>query len=173
MGASQTPPFAWILQLAEALDFVHKAGIIHGDLTVANVFLDGELHVKLADFAGSSIDSLPLLVAITLSSEYRGNLLSPQGDLFAFGSLAYELLTGTRPYATLSEAQVRARYEQRDFPDVTSLGSTGRVIRSCWEGDYRSSQDVANDLKSKYFLPDSVPNEQLSSNSRHARHYQR
>ncbi|KAL2754791.1 hypothetical protein ACRALDRAFT_1082460 [Sodiomyces alcalophilus JCM 7366] len=151
----------WIIQLAEALDFVHRAGIIHGDLTTANVFLNDDLQVKLADFAGSSIDSLPLLVAITPSSEYPGDLLSPQGDLFAFGSLAYELLTGERPYATLSEAQIRARYEQQDFPDVTSLGSIGRVIRSCWEGGYHNSQAVANDLKGKCSFPNF-----LSSDSR-------
>lgn len=153
-GCRQDVALRWIIQLAEALEFVHSAGIIHGDLTTANVFLDGELDVKLADFAGSSIDSLPLLVAITPSSEYPGNLLSVQGDLFAFGSLAYELLTGERPYATLSEAQIQARYQQRDFPDVTSLGSIGHVIRSCWEGQYHSSKDVANDLKGKCLFPD-------------------
>lgn len=43
----------WAFQIAEALDFVHKAGVFHGDLTCQNVFLDEKLHARLADFAGS------------------------------------------------------------------------------------------------------------------------
>lgn len=40
------------------------------------VFLDKDLNVKLADFAGSSIDGSPLLIAVTASYEYSGPLLS-------------------------------------------------------------------------------------------------
>ncbi|KAG6000855.1 hypothetical protein E4U21_004941 [Claviceps maximensis] len=140
----------WMIQLAEALDFVHSAGIIHGDLNSTNVLLDGELNIKLADFAGSSIDSLPLLVCITASSAHPYNPCSIHGDLFAFGSLAYEITTGKKPYAALPAEEITARYRQRHFPDVSSLGSVGHVIRSCWNDEYSSSKDVARDLKGKW-----------------------
>lgn len=137
----------WMIQIADALDFIHTAGIIHGDLTTANIFLDGGLKAKLADFAGSSIDSSPLLIAVTASHEYPGDTLSVQGDIFAFGSVMYEVMTGERPYAALSEANVRARYLSKDFPDITSLDSLGRIIRACWEGSYNGSKALAKDLR--------------------------
>lgn len=45
----------WATQIAEAIGFMHKAGVIHGDLTCANILLDENLNAKLADFAGSSV----------------------------------------------------------------------------------------------------------------------
>src|SRR5271163_4530108 len=66
----------WATQIIEAIDFIHGAGVIHGDLTCANIFLDENLNAKLADFAGSSIDGSPLLIAVTASHEYPGPLLS-------------------------------------------------------------------------------------------------
>lgn len=140
----------WMIQLAETLDFIHSAGIIHGDLTTSNMFLDDRLNLKLADFAGSSIDSEPLLVTVTVSHEYPGDLSSTQGDIFAFGSAMYEIMTGERPYSSLSEVDTRMRYQNKEFPDVASLGSLGHVIRACWEGSYRNSKALAKDLKGKW-----------------------
>ena len=46
----------WAVQLAEALDFIHQCGVIHGDINGFNVLLDRRHDAKLADFAGSSLD---------------------------------------------------------------------------------------------------------------------
>ena len=81
----------WAAQIIEAIDFIHRAGIIHGDLRCANIFLDENLNAKLADFAGSSIYRSPLLIAVTASHECPGPLLSIKGDLFALGSVLYEI----------------------------------------------------------------------------------
>lgn len=56
--------------------------------------MDKGLSAKLADFAGLSIDGSSLLIAVTTIHEYPGPLLSSQGDLFAFGCVFYEILTG-------------------------------------------------------------------------------
>ncbi|OAA69159.1 Protein kinase-like domain protein [Cordyceps fumosorosea ARSEF 2679] len=136
-----------MVQLANALAFIHRAGIIYGDFTTANVFLDDKLNAKLADFAGSSIDSSPLLVAVTTSHEFPGNLLPEQGDIFAYGSAMYEVVTGQRPYATLSEADIPPLFQNGEFPDVTSLGSLGYIIRNCWDGGYKDSQALVKDLE--------------------------
>ncbi|KAM9877595.1 kinase [Verticillium dahliae] len=137
----------WMIQLAETLDFIHDAGIIHGDLTTSNMLLDDRLNLKLADFAGSSIDLQPLLVTITASHEYPGDLLSTQADIFAVGSAMYEIMTGERPYSSLSEVDTRMRFKNKEFPDIASLGSLGHVIRACWEGSYSNSKALAKDLK--------------------------
>jgi serine/threonine protein kinase len=142
----------WMIQIAEALAFIHDAGIIHGDLTTANIFLDKGLNAKLADFAGSSIDSLPLLVAVTPSHEYPGDLLSVRGDIFAFASAMYEVWTGQRPYADLEDADIQKRYAKREYPDTTALGSLGRIIRTCWEGGYDSSGSLAKDLRGQHWI---------------------
>ena len=114
------------------------------------MFLDDKLNLKLADFAGSSIDLEPLLVAVTVSHEYPGDLLSTQGDIFAFGSAKYEVMTGERPYSSLSEVDTRMRYQNKEFPDVASLGSLGHVIRACREGSYSNSKALAKHLKGRW-----------------------
>jgi serine/threonine protein kinase len=78
-----------VSQIAEALCFIHSNGVIHGDLTTLNIFLDEGLNPKVGDFAGSSLDGSPLLIESAASYQYPGASLSVQGDLFAFGSLVY------------------------------------------------------------------------------------
>ncbi|KAG7123568.1 L-type lectin-domain containing receptor kinase V.9 [Verticillium longisporum] len=137
----------WMTQIADALAFIHDAVIIHGDLTPANVLLDDELNAKLSDFAGSSIDSLPLLTQVPPSYQYPKDLLSIHGDMFAFAALMYELTIGKRPYADLCETDIEALFEKGEFPDVASLGSLGDIIRTCWKGGYESTHLLLKDLK--------------------------
>ena len=54
----------WAIQIAEALDFIHLSGVIHGDLTWHNILLDNGLNIKLADYAGSSLDGSEFLMQI-------------------------------------------------------------------------------------------------------------
>jgi serine/threonine protein kinase len=145
----------WAIQIVEALDFVHRAGVIHGDLTCANIFLDEDLNVKLADFAGSSIDGSPLLVAVTASHEYPGSLLSRQADIFALGCVLYEIMTGSIPYEGESEEVIQDRYTNNDFPTTECLGAFGLIIMKCWQGKYTECGAIAKDLKGTCF-PNSV-----------------
>lgn len=147
-----TQRLRWALQLAEAINFIHKAGVIHGDLTCANIFLDDNLHAKLADFAGSSIDGSPLLVLVTESHEFPGPLLSIQADLFAFGGVLYEIIIGHAPYEGLDEMEIRARYLKGEFPDTKSLQHIGTIINKCWQGSYCGS-DVVDNLRGISSLP--------------------
>ena len=142
----------WATQLAESLGFVHCVGVIHGDLTSKNVFLDENLNAKLADYAGSSLDGSPLLVAVTASHRYPGLALSIKGDLFAFGSVLYEIMTGVAPYHTLSEADIYARYSKGEFPETKSLQAIGSIVRKCWQGRYDASDAVIRDLKGMFAL---------------------
>jgi len=141
----------WAIQIAETITFIHGIGIIHGDLTCANIFLDKNLNAKLADFAGSSIDRSPLLVVVTESHEFPGPLLSIRADLFALGSVLYEIMTGHAPYYGLDETEIRARYLKGDFPDITSLQAFGAIIKKCWQGSYSESEIVLDNLRGMIF----------------------
>ena len=116
--------------------FTHRNGVIHGDLTSSNIFLDSNLDPKIADFAGSSLDQSPLLLESPASYCYPGSSLSVQGDIFAFGSLVYEIMTGESPYEGKDGDEVRALFLKNIFPDTTQLGPLGHIIDKCWRGEY-------------------------------------
>ncbi|KAL2260597.1 hypothetical protein VTK26DRAFT_5346 [Humicola hyalothermophila] len=137
----------WAIQVAEAIRFVHDAGVIHGDLTCANIFLDACLNAKVADFAGSSIDGSPLLVVVTESHELPGPRLSVQADLFALGSVLYEVTTGHPPYEELNDTEIRALYLNRKFPKTSSLGAIGTIIEQCWQGNFSCAEAIAEELR--------------------------
>lgn len=145
--ADASKKYSWAIQIAEALEFIHFSGVIHGDLTWHNIFLDENLHVKLADFAGSSLDGSELLIAVTPSHRYPGPTTSIESDLFAFGSVLYHLLTGNPPYDGLSEEDIYAKYSKGIFPETESLDAFGTIIAKCWRGQYQRSKLVIHDLK--------------------------
>jgi hypothetical protein len=62
----------------------------------------------LADYAGSLLDSSPLLVTVIASYRYPGSALSIKGNLFAFSSILYKIITKVTPYYTLSKANIYA-----------------------------------------------------------------
>jgi serine/threonine protein kinase len=143
----------WAIQVAEAIQFVHDAGVIHGDLTCANVFLDDSLNAKVADFAGSSIDGSPLLVVVTESHEFPGPRASIQADVFALGSVLYEIMTGHPPYEGLGDSEIRALYLKRQFPETASLGAMGAVIKQCWHGSFSGAEAAVETLRGVCFQP--------------------
>jgi hypothetical protein len=105
------------------------------------------LDIKLGDFAGSSLDGSDLLVGVTPSHECPGSPLSTQGDMFEFGSVVYEIMTGEAPYSGLSESEIKARYQMGEFADTAYLGEIGVIIRKCWMGQYGGFTALVADLK--------------------------
>ncbi|KAK4238593.1 kinase-like domain-containing protein, partial [Achaetomium macrosporum] len=140
------------VEVAEALDFTHECGVIHGDVQGFNVLVDWRLDAKLADFAGSSFDGSPLLIATYENYEYPGPKLSHKADIFSLGSTIYELMTDSPPYAGLSEKMILSRYSKGEFPDTESLGTVGSLITKCWRVEYEECKQVVHDLKGERFL---------------------
>jgi serine/threonine-protein kinase len=102
-----------IRSLCRGLSAVHRAGIVHGDVTPTNVLVGGDGMVKLTDFgvatpAGTSQPEVRGTYAYMSPEQARGQAIDPRSDLFSVGVLLWELWTGERlfrrkaPYLTLA-----------------------------------------------------------------------
>jgi eukaryotic-like serine/threonine-protein kinase len=93
------------LQVARALDHIHARKIIHRDVKPENIHVDAGGRVKLVDFGIAKAEGVQLTRAgFTLGTPHYmapeqvlGKPLTPQVDIYAFGILLFELLTGAKP----------------------------------------------------------------------------
>jgi serine/threonine-protein kinase len=111
----------WLREAAAGLDHAHAAGIVHRDVKPANLLLDGQERLAVGDFGIARLaDDTPMTqtgqllgTAAYLSPEQaHGRPATAASDRYAFAVVAYELLTGTRPFAGgPPTAQVRQHAE--------------------------------------------------------------
>ena len=105
---SRAAALAWIAQTAAALDAAHAAGVVHRDVKPANLLLDADDRVKVADFGIARVldeqaASITAPGTVLGTSGYaspeqaEGLPATPASDVYALAAVAHELLTGTRP----------------------------------------------------------------------------
>jgi serine/threonine protein kinase len=96
-------------QVAEALDYAHKKGIIHRDIKPSNILLDSAGNAYLSDFGiarilgGTQLTSTGSLIGTPtyMSPEQgRGDELTPVSDIYSLGVILYELMTGKVPFSS-------------------------------------------------------------------------
>ncbi|MEX2501925.1 MAG: serine/threonine-protein kinase [Trueperaceae bacterium] len=93
-----------VTEVAEGLAYTHGRKVLHRDVKPANVFLDGDGHAKLGDFGtgvffASDDASERVGTAFYMAPEiFEGAASDVRSDVYALGVLAYEVLTGQRPF---------------------------------------------------------------------------
>ncbi|KAJ5944797.1 kinase domain-containing protein [Penicillium verrucosum] len=105
----------WAYQVAEAVDLLHRNGIIHCDIKPRNLLLDTTFDIKIIDFSGSSLDG-----SKPASGEGTRDQPTVATDLFALGSTLYEIFQGTSPYEEIPSDQVEKLFTQ-EFPGVSNI----------------------------------------------------
>lgn len=146
----------WAVQAAEALRFCHLHDVLHGDINCSNFFLDGDLNLKLGDFAGSSIDGSPALVCYSTTHQLPDDTpsdaqtITETTEIFAFGSFLYEMLSGgCEPYSDKKDSEVENLYRRKIFPNVSDFGVLGPVVLACWNVEFDNMTQVATIIKTK------------------------
>jgi TonB family protein len=115
--------------LAEALDHAHQVGVIHRDIKPANIMVQPDGRPKLMDFGVARLDSSTATrtghvfgsPSYMAPEQILGGELTARADLFSFAVVAYEALTGQRPFQGDSVAAIVYRVAHEAPPAASSL----------------------------------------------------
>ncbi|HWN21016.1 MAG TPA: serine/threonine-protein kinase [Gaiellaceae bacterium] len=159
---------AWLEQAAAALDAAHTQNIVHRDVKPANLLLDDEGGVRVADFGVASaagLDSFTAAGTVLGTAGYlapeqaRGERAGPASDRYALAVVAFELLTGARPYERDSTAAEAAAHVNAPVPSATALnpelpraleGVFGRALAKEPSSRYESCAELVAALREAF-----------------------
>jgi serine/threonine-protein kinase len=117
-------------QIASALDYAHARGVIHRDVSAGNVMLEAGDRVTLMDFGiaqarqGSRLTRAGVAVGTLeyLSPEQaRGEVATPQSDIYSLGVLTYELMSGKLPFAAADDRGLLLLHLNAPPPSIRRL----------------------------------------------------
>ena len=163
----------YALQLAKGLSAAHEKGILHRDLKPENVFVSKDGHVKILDFglakkteaAGpeektsaptGSGHTKPGTVLGTMGymspEQVKGLPVDHRSDIFSFGAILYELLSGKKAFRRDTNAETMAAIMMQEPPELTQSGrnvspTLDHIVKHCLEKDrerrFHSAHDIA------------------------------
>jgi len=131
------------LEVARGMDYLHKRKIVHRDLKAANLLLDDTGVVKIADFGVACVlDGAGVMTAETGTYRWMAPEViehAPYGakaDVFSFGIVLWELLTGKVPYSELTPLQAAVGVVQKGLRPPLPPNCPpplADMIRLCWQ----------------------------------------
>ncbi len=161
----------YALGIAQGLAAAHDKEIVHRDLKPENVFLTRDGRVKVLDFGlakllrpeesnetGVTLTSpatLPGMVMGTMGymspEQVRGAATDARSDIFSFGAVLYEMLTGKRAFRRDTAAETMTAILREDPPELTETGRQGplglqRILNRCLEKNVERRFQSASDL---------------------------
>lgn len=164
------------VQLANGLAAAHEKGIVHRDLKPENVFLTRSGRLKILDFGLAKLrrpreqaetvdgDTAHTTAGQVLGTagymspeQVRGEPADHRSDIFSFGSILYEMLTGKRAFKRNTSAETMTAILNEDTPEISSPSvaqippALERIVRHCMEKQpgqrFQSAHDIAFDLE--------------------------
>lgn len=175
-GLSRRKALDYAIQLANGLAAAHEKGIVHRDLKPENVFLTTEGRVKILDFGLAKLTARVTSEAATIDltsatqeivttkagqvmgsvgymppEQVRGEVADARSDIFSFGAILYEMLSGRRPFHGTSQVETMHAILRDDPPEIDPLQhdippGLLRVMERCLEKEPRQRFQSASDL---------------------------
>ncbi len=163
------------LQIARGLAAAHEKGIVHRDLKPENIFIARDGRVKILDFglakliereaeetptSAPTVNTTPGLVLGTAGymspEQVRGQAVDHRSDVFAYGAILYEMLSGKRAFKGDTSAETMTSILNDDPPEVSENNrnvspALQRIVAHCLEKNpeerFQSARDIIFDLE--------------------------